>query len=473
MSGLSAQCPTSSQVNLEVTSLSNNPAQIGTIAFFEDFGTSDINVNKGRKTTPYMPDNTYDFAVPWMGTPLYPYYDWTAPDGWSGLLATCDSDDLWDGYRINDGHYAVVAPGYINKGWVLQENGNNINDCWADGGITFWVPSYTNPDTVTDMSGTVDGAALVINAGGIEGGFYEREIRIQPKATYEALFEMYLIKAPEEGVEPNIEIFPAQVSIDVLDAENPNILIATTTAQIDADQVRQWVTVSLEFGIEGDCSEVQDVLLSFKNGSDIIEGNDYFIDNIRVIKKEAAQDCEIDVNCRFHEGITSVNLNDTYLGNIPEGSELVWFDNPNHLESPIANPEEISVSGTYYAFFYNEDENCYNTDISTSAVDVLIFEQCCTKLPATGTPEITQVGISTLNRNVDNWLSDENQNQLGAYIALESTNKAMVITRNANPETNIATPVEGMVIWDTTDNCLKLYKGAEIGWVCTSNQCNQ
>lgn len=97
----------------------------------------------------------------------------------------------------------------------------------------------------------------------------------------------------------------------------------------------------------------------------------------------------------------------------------------------------------------------------------------CTVPGATGTPGVTHIGISTLDRNVEEWLTDENQNKLGAYIALESTDKAFVITRNADPVNNITSPVEGMVVWDTTENCLKLYKGDILGWECTTNQCNQ
>ncbi|MDO5656508.1 MAG: hypothetical protein Q4G27_10250 [Flavobacteriaceae bacterium] len=103
-------------------------------------------------------------------------------------------------------------------------------------------------------------------------------------------------------------------------------------------------------------------------------------------------------------------------------------------------------------------------------------ENICVK-PAVGSPTATSVGISTLNRNVDNWLSPaKNENMLSAYIALESTNKAFVITRNSNPEANISEPVEGMVVWDTAANCLKVYKvnsQGEGSWNCTAQGCNE
>lgn len=89
----------------------------------------------------------------------------------------------------------------------------------------------------------------------------------------------------------------------------------------------------------------------------------------------------------------------------------------------------------------------------------------------TGTPRTTSIGISTLNRNTENWLSDNSQNKLGAYVTLESKEKGFVITRNANPSTGIANPKEGMMVWDTTEKCLKLYDGTQ--WKCVKKGCNQ
>ena len=112
------------------------------------------------------------------------------------------------------------------------------------------------------------------------------------------------------------------------------------------------------------------------------------------------------------------------------------------------------------------------------AVSFSFNESICTVAP-TGDPQPTYVGISTLDRNVNEWLADDNpdgqENLLSAYIALESTNKAFVITRNADPDNNIANPVEGMVVWDTTENCLKLYIVDDTGgyWSCVSQGCNQ
>jgi hypothetical protein len=66
----------------------------------------------------------------------------------------------------------------------------------------------------------------------------------------------------------------------------------------------------------------------------------------------------------------TVDLGSTLLG---EGAveQAVWFDNPNHSGQKIADPMNAG-QGTYYAFFYDEGKDCYNTDNSTALVTVTI-----------------------------------------------------------------------------------------------------
>ncbi|MXV39066.1 DUF3344 domain-containing protein [Flavobacteriaceae bacterium Ap0902] len=99
----------------------------------------------------------------------------------------------------------------------------------------------------------------------------------------------------------------------------------------------------------------------------------------------------------------------------------------------------------------------------------------CYKESPDGTPRTTQVGISTLNRNKENWLADDTQNKLGAYLVLESTKKGFAITQHTNP-TEVQNPVEGMLIWDSTEQCLKIYQSDAISraWSnCLQQSCNE
>ena len=76
------------------------------------------------------------------------------------------------------------------------------------------------------------------------------------------------------------------------------------------------------------------------------------------------------------------------------------------------------------------------------------LDSVCTYTPTAGTPAITYVGISTLNRNVENWLATNPDNQLGEFVVLESDTKPFVVTRMSDPDGSVSSPVKGMVVWD-------------------------
>jgi len=84
-------------------------------------------------------------------------------------------------------------------------------------------------------------------------------------------------------------------------------------------------------------------------------------------------------------------------------------------------------------------------------------------------------GITTLGRagsNNGNWPMLRNS----AYTVLESKTKGFVITRTSSPETTVAIPVVGMMVFDTDEEegkgCLKIYtgSGAGEGWKCFTTQ---
>lgn len=89
----------------------------------------------------------------------------------------------------------------------------------------------------------------------------------------------------------------------------------------------------------------------------------------------------------------------------------------------------------------------------------------CTKDPATGIPDgVTKVGISGHTQIQNGWPG----NIPNGFLALESINKGMVVTRTTS--SSIALPVEGMLIYDTADKCFKLYNGTM--WNCIVRSCN-
>ncbi|KFC21124.1 IgGFc-binding protein [Epilithonimonas lactis] len=80
-----------------------------------------------------------------------------------------------------------------------------------------------------------------------------------------------------------------------------------------------------------------------------------------------------------NSGNNSVNLNSLYTGTHPNAPSTVieWWTTPTRAAgTKVADPSNVTVSGTYYAFFYDTVNNCWNTDNSTSSVMVKILPPC-------------------------------------------------------------------------------------------------
>ena len=96
--------------------------------------------------------------------------------------------------------------------------------------------------------------------------------------------------------------------------------------------------------------------------------------------------------------------------------------------------------------------------------------QCiCFRNPVNnGTGVDTNFGITLLKRagndNADNWPMVRKS----GHMALESNKQGLVITRIAKVNLgNISKPQEGMMVYDTTDKCLKIYSDGN--WNCFTN----
>lgn len=158
-----------------------------------------------------------------------------------------------------------------------------------------------------------------------------------------------------------------------------------------------------------------------------------------------------------------VQLNNYHFGTVPPDASLVWFNNNTHTGSPLGNTF-VTVSGSYYAFYYDSVNNCYSP--ASAKVNVIIQDCKCRRSPAPGTPDgYTKVGITTQATKTANWP----ENVANGFIAMESTNKGFVITRTTSA--SITSPVIGMLIYDTGDNCFKLYNGTT--WHCIAQTCNE
>lgn len=78
-------------------------------------------------------------------------------------------------------------------------------------------------------------------------------------------------------------------------------------------------------------------------------------------------------------GITSVDLNSLFdEDDLPHEDVVIeWWSTPTREPgTQVTDPTNVTVSGTYYAFFYDTVNDCYNTDNSTASVTVNILPPC-------------------------------------------------------------------------------------------------
>lgn len=168
---------------------------------------------------------------------------------------------------------------------------------------------------------------------------------------------------------------------------------------------------------------------------------------------------------------TRIDLTSLPQATPPAGSVVEWFPENNPV-GKILNPNAVG-EGIYFPFFYDSLNNCYSP--AGTPVLVAIDSECssaCYKPGATtgGATLDTKVGISSLGRagveQGDNWPMVRK----GGHIALESKTKAFVPNRVAfsDADNNVLTPdvpvgisaanfVEGMMVYDITNKCLKIY----------------
>ena len=177
----------------------------------------------------------------------------------------------------------------------------------------------------------------------------------------------------------------------------------------------------------------------------------------------------------------TVNLSSLPDSSAPNGSTLVWYTTSTRAAgTQVANPLAVG-NGTYWPFFYDPALDNYSP--VGAPVLVQVDSQCNTACYkpgiTTGTALDTKVGITALGRagatDTDNWPMARK----GGWIALEAKSKGFVPNRvafsGANPVGIAAANfVEGMMVYDTTNKCMKVYTLKEgdttMAWHCVTTQ---
>lgn len=170
------------------------------------------------------------------------------------------------------------------------------------------------------------------------------------------------------------------------------------------------------------------------NGTAVFDGDQVYISGMSIAAGQTAV-VKFKVNTNTSAAIAYTDV---------DGSK--YF---NNLASVVVNPQ--SQCGA-------------SNSVSSNLLKVLACT-FCTKDPNTSPADLfTKIGI-TIQTKQNGWP----ENLPNGAVALESKTRGFVITRSQSSA--IVNPVEGMLMYDTVDKCMKLYNGTS--WNCIVRSCNE
>ncbi|WP_128330383.1 hypothetical protein [Apibacter sp. HY039] len=150
---------------------------------------------------------------------------------------------------------------------------------------------------------------------------------------------------------------------------------------------------------------------------------------------------------------------------LPNGTSTITFQ----IKAPETLPTDVESLELGFDLVTESDMECVYIDTTDTEMDfVLPFCTYCTQDPNTDPATVmSMVGVSSQRNGLETWPD----NIPNGFIVLESNDKGLVITRTVPANIPQDQWVEGMIIYDTTDKCIKLYNGTE--WKCIERSCNE
>lgn len=174
--------------------------------------------------------------------------------------------------------------------------------------------------------------------------------------------------------------------------------------------------------------------------------------------------------------VPNVTSNDSVNGATPvigsAAGQVTISEDGNWPPGFSLNPAtgEVTVDGTVtpstYTMYYQICVNGANPALCTTEVITITVNApaaCYNPVTNTGAGTDTKHGITLLKRagaDNGNWPMIRKS----AHTVLESNTKGFVITRVADPAAVISNPVEGMMVYDTIAQCLKIFSDGD--WNC-------
>ncbi|MBS1549786.1 MAG: hypothetical protein JSS94_07975 [Bacteroidetes bacterium] len=240
--------------------------------------------------------------------------------------------------------------------------------------------------------------------------------------------------------------------LNIIDADKTN-----NSASVQTTVFNSSVDLKIEKGVDN-------------QGTALATGNVYtlLVSNLSSINKPAS--ALVTVNDVVPAGLTVTGVSAPGWTVSNTGNNYT-FTRSDALNSGFSYPEiKINVTPNGPGTWTNTANLNYppDTNPSNNTSSVLLKPLVCFKNPATNVPgEVTKVGITLLNRagaSNGNWPMVRK----GGHIALESNTQGFVITRMTTTELEAIktanNAVEGMMSYDTTANCLKIFTNGN--WKC-------
>lgn len=449
--------------------------QTNKIIFNEDFENSIL-----RLGSQYVPQSGKDNDLGKFnhGSSFYQlantYYT-TSPS--NSVTLEKANQDVWN---IDNGYYAVIAPKSI---YSFPDNPPNGSIPWKG---TFWRKIQNNTNA------TDNGAVLVVNGGVVLNQYYRRVVVLEPGKSYK--ISAWFYGSGNNNVGVNFEAQNISTE-EILGSSNKDLGITNfenwSNNVMRLTNANTWEQKSWTFKTP-DSKTCSSIAIALRNNVKADSGNDFYVDDI--ILEEVTEggnviDCsespEVDAIIKANDdafvligntdNIFNIISNDSYndeigkviLSGRSKNSTIAIIDTwPDGITLNTETGEIIVTKGTPAPTEPLRYQICNTLGACSTALVTITgsFQSTCTQKPTLGIPKgYSNVGISTYSENENFPTSIPN-----GFLALQSSKKGFVISRTTSNQ--ITQPIEGIIIYDTTDKCVKLFNGSN--WNCIQKTCN-
>lgn len=356
----------------------------------------------------------------------------------TNLVVTFGSGTDTNGPPINGFtayHYKIPSGGVSDGYYSVVKSKNN------------W---YNNSPTLTNHTGDTNGYFGIFNASYATDDFFRQTVDgLVPGTVYEFAFWVADL-SPTNPIRPN-------VTMGINDAVTGVLINSTDTGNITSSA---WKQYRFNFTATSTTAEI-----FLKNNSIGGLGNDLAIDDISFapappVIPQSVGPANVTRYCS--------NPSTVYQFTNPTAGGVWSTDTPNLISITATGSVKTvaGASGTATVIYtVTSTSGC----ITIMTLEITVGSCTCYNNPATGIGAASNNGITLLQRagaDSGNWPMVRKS----AHTVLESNTKGFVITRMTTAQIlAIASPQEGMMVYDTVAKCLKINStGTATGWSCFS-----